>query len=99
MSFKISVVIPTYNEEGNIELLYDKLLAVLNKYNDFEIIYVDDGSSDQSLTKIKEINSRDEKVKYLSFSRNFGHQSALRAGLQKATGDCAMRYVNDNGNG
>jgi dolichol-phosphate mannosyltransferase len=89
---EISIVIPTYCEEGNIFELFEKLLLELNKSNihSYEIIYINDGSHDNSLLKIKELALRDERVKYIHFSRNFGHQNALRAGLDFAKGDAVI---------
>jgi dolichol-phosphate mannosyltransferase len=89
---EISIVIPTYCEEGNIVELYEQLKRELSKseIHSFEIIYVNDGSNDNSLEKIKELAIRDERVKYIHFSRNFGHQNALRAGLDFAKGDAVI---------
>lgn len=89
---EISIVVPTYCEEGNIVELYEKLSIELSKIdvNSFEIIYVNDGSHDNSLPKIKELTKVDERVKYIHFSRNFGHQNALRAGLDFAKGDAVI---------
>jgi dolichol-phosphate mannosyltransferase len=89
---EISIVIPTYCEEGNIVELYEQLQRELTKseIHSFEIIYVNDGSIDNSLEKIKELAIRDERVKYIHFSRNFGHQNALRAGLDFAQGDAVI---------
>lgn len=88
----ISIVIPTFNEEGNIEVLYSQLKDVLSQLSitNFEIIYVNDGSSDDSLEKIKALSQKDERVKFISFSRNFGHQNALKAGLDHAQGDAVI---------
>lgn len=88
----ISIVIPTFNEEGNIEVLYSQLKDVLSQLSisNFEIIYVNDGSSDDSLEKIKTLSLKDERVKFISFSRNFGHQNALKAGLDHAQGDAVI---------
>jgi dolichol-phosphate mannosyltransferase len=85
---EISIVIPTYCEEGNISELYNQLESELKKVeiHSFEIIYVNDGSHDNSLTKIKELTVHDNRVKFIHFSRNFGHQNALRAGLDFAQG-------------
>jgi len=85
---EISIVIPTYCEEGNIVELYEQLKRQLSKseIHSFEIIYVNDGSHDNSLMKIKELTVRDNRVKFIHFSRNFGHQNALRAGLDFAQG-------------
>ena len=89
---EISIVVPTYCEEGNIVELYEQLSIELSKtdVNSFEIIYVNDGSHDNSLSKIKELTKVDERVKYIHFSRNFGHQNALRAGLDFAKGDAVI---------
>ena len=89
---EISIVIPTYCEEGNIFELFEKLHEELSKSNihSYEIIYINDGSHDNSLLKIKELALRDERVKYIHFSRNFGHQNALRAGLDFAKGDAVI---------
>jgi glycosyltransferase involved in cell wall biosynthesis len=92
MSSQLSIVIPTYNEEGNIALLYDQLKEVLNAegIEQFELIFVNDGSSDESLSVIKGLSDRDTRVKFISFSRNFGHQHALKAGLDHAMGDAVI---------
>jgi dolichol-phosphate mannosyltransferase len=89
---EISIVIPTYCEEGNISELYNQLENELKKVeiHSFEIIYVNDGSHDNSLMKIKELTVRDNRVKFIHFSRNFGHQNALRAGLDFAKGDAVI---------
>ncbi len=88
--FKVSVVIPAYNEAENISPLLERLLPVLQSYNDYEIIFVDDGSSDDTLNVLELWHKKNEKVHYVSFSRNFGHQYALRAGIDYATGDCVI---------
>ena len=89
---KISIVIPTFNEEGNIEILYQKIAEVFEQitHSNFEVIYVNDGSSDGSLDKVKQLSQIDSRVKYISFSRNFGHQNALKAGLDNAQGDAVI---------
>jgi len=88
----ISVVVPIYNEEHNIADLYKRLKTVLASLSGFtsEIIMVDDGSTDASLEKIKEAAEADPSVKYISFSRNFGHEPASTAGLDRAQGDCVV---------
>ncbi|TGM62116.1 glycosyltransferase family 2 protein [Leptospira meyeri] len=85
---QISIVIPSFNEEGNIQKIYNRLLYNLKdlKYS-LEIIFVDDGSSDGTLAKIKELSLKSKYVKYISFSKNFGHQKALKAGLDFSSGD------------
>lgn len=89
---EISIVIPTYCEEGNIVELYEQLQLELSKIDvqSFEIIYVNDGSHDDSLRNIKELTTKDKRVKFIHFSRNFGHQNALRAGLDFAKGDAVI---------
>ncbi|MEI7675374.1 MAG: glycosyltransferase family 2 protein, partial [Bacteroidales bacterium] len=91
----VSVVVPIMNEEGNVALLVDRVSAVLEGVASFEIIFVNDGSTDNTLEVIKQLNASDKRVKYLSFSRNFGHQSALRAGLDFAEGDCVVSMDGD----
>lgn len=84
----ISVVIPIYNEEENIRPLYARLSAVCDKLNvEREFVYVNDGSSDNSESVIKSLAEEHAEVKYLNFSRNFGHQVAVSAGLDFTTGD------------
>ncbi|MFC1608438.1 glycosyltransferase family 2 protein [Candidatus Latescibacterota bacterium] len=89
-SFKVSVVVPSYNEGGNIGVITEKLTGILRKYRDYEIIFVDDGSTDDTLVVIRNLAQQNEMIKYLSFSRNFGHQNALKAGLDHASGDCII---------
>ncbi len=88
-SKNISIIIPCYNEEKNIQPIYQ---AITEKLSDLllEIIFVDDGSSDHTLTTIQDLSRTDERVKYLSFSRNFGHQKALMAGLYHAKGEAVI---------
>lgn len=88
---KLSLAIPVYNEEGNIGPLFQRLLPILNaQTNDWEIIFVDDGSTDCSLEKILTLRQKDPRVKAISFSRNFGHMVALSAGLDHALGDAVI---------
>jgi polyisoprenyl-phosphate glycosyltransferase len=89
-TFKLSIVIPCFNEETNIDEMYNKITEQLSRYKDYEVIFVDDGSSDNTLNKIKEHSKIDQRIIYISFSRNFGHQNALKAGLDKSTGDCVI---------
>lgn len=90
---RISIILPAFNEEGNVIPFYDALVKVadseLGDY-DVEVIYVDDGSVDRTLAKIKSLVQKDSRVKGLSFSRNFGHQAALTAGMEKASGDAII---------
>lgn len=93
-SRKISIIIPCYNEEGNIVSIYNKINEILSGYT-IEYIFVDDNSNDETLPIIEQIAQNNGNVKFLSFSRNFGHQSALRAGLGYATGDCVISMDGD----
>jgi dolichol-phosphate mannosyltransferase len=88
--FSVSVVIPCYNEEGNIPVLYGQLFEVMNPFPNHELIFVDDGSSDHTVDLLKEIAAKNINVKIIVLSRNFGHQFALKAGLDHATGDCVI---------
>ena len=84
----ISIIIPCYNEEDSISLIYNELKKVSNnmKY-DFEFIFVNDGSIDNSLSVLKKLSAKDKQVKYIHFSRNFGKEAAMYAGLSKSKGD------------
>jgi dolichol-phosphate mannosyltransferase len=85
---QISVVVPCYNEAEGLGLFYERLSSACSaSAGAFEIIFVDDGSSDRTWTKIMELSRRDSRVVGVSLSRNFGHQSALTAGLSFARGD------------
>ena len=86
----ISIVIHSFNEEANIPVLVDLLRSIKVPDSEFEIIFVDDGSTDETLNIIKDYSSRYKELKYLSFSRNFGHQIALKAGIDYAKGDCVI---------
>lgn len=85
---KISIVIPVYNSENIQKELYTRLVKVLSKCNNnYEIIFINDGSQDNSIENLKRLCLNDKKVKLIDFSRNFGHQSAITAGFEKASGD------------
>lgn len=86
---KISIVVPCYNEEKALPLFYDELKRIMDKMSNyiFELILVDDGSKDGTLDIIKNIALEDVSVKYISFSRNFGKESALYAGFKNSTGE------------
>ena len=85
---KISIVIPCYNEEECINLYYEKMQEIVAKLDtEFEYVFVNDGSKDKTLAIIKELAAKDSNIKYISFSRNFGKEAALYAGLSNATGD------------
>ncbi|HEL1586689.1 TPA: glycosyltransferase family 2 protein [Streptococcus suis] len=84
----ISVIVPCYNEEASIPIFYQAMEAVRLEMGEvFEYIFVNDGSKDQTLAVLREVSSKDPAVKYLSFSRNFGKEAALYAGLKESTGE------------
>ena len=89
---KISIIIPTYNEEESLPFLKEKLDAIMNEMNnyDFEILFINDGSKDKTLELIKEYRKQDKRYSYVDFSRNFGQEIALAAGIDYVTGDCAI---------
>jgi len=87
----LSIIIPIYNEEKNIALLYNRLTTALQPINaHLELIFINDGSSDNSISLIKELSQKDPAVKYIDFSRNFGHQIAVTAGIDFAQGDALV---------
>jgi len=88
-SFLISVIIPVHNEEKNIQPLLSRLNLVLKKYS-HELLFVDDGSSDQTLQLLKQEAKKNPHLKILAFNRNFGHQTALSCGYEHAKGDCVI---------
>ena len=96
MNKKITIVIPVYNEVSNLTLMLDALKNVFTPlpylYN---IIFVDDGSSDNSLAFIKQLAAANSEVNYISFSRNFGHQNALKAGLDMSDADAVISMDGD----
>lgn len=92
MSSLISIIVPCYNEEESLPLFYDVIVKqaelMKNKFDtDFEFIFVNDGSRDNTLDIIKSLSQKDERVKYISFSRNFGKEAAMYAGMKSARGD------------
>ena len=90
----LSVVTPMHNEEGNARALYERVVAALGD-TPFELIVTDDGSRDGTPAILEELAAADERVKVLSLSRNFGHQAALTAGLDHATGDAVVMMDSD----
>lgn len=85
----VSVIVPCYNEEAVLNLYYEEMnrvTGILSNY-DFEMIFVNDGSKDKTLEILKKLSNKDERVKYISFSRNFGKESAMYAGLKNSNGD------------
>ncbi len=88
MQTKLEIILPAHNEEGNIRPIYEEILWALETTDyAFTILFVDDGSTDHTLEQIKELATLDNKVKYIEFSRNFGHQNAIKAGLDASTAD------------
>jgi dolichol-phosphate mannosyltransferase len=86
----LSIVIPAFNEAENIPRLLERLERVLHKLEGWELIIVDDGSTDDTLAVIKKFAARTRQLRYLALTRNFGHQTALKAGLDHASGDCMI---------
>ncbi|MEG1926103.1 MAG: glycosyltransferase family 2 protein, partial [Ruthenibacterium sp.] len=86
---KISVVVPCYNEEKSLVIFYPQICAIAKQMDkqSFEFLFIDDGSTDKTLQVLENIASQDERVKYISFSRNFGKEAGIYAGLKNSTGD------------
>lgn len=87
---KISIVVPCYNEEKNINNFYEEMIKTLEKVKEnysYEIIFVNDGSNDQTEIEVKKVRKTDKNIILISFSRNFGKEAAIYAGLNNATGD------------
>lgn len=92
MSDRISVIVPCYNEQEALPFFYEAIGKIAGKmkqeYNvDYEFVFVDDGSRDRTLEILRDFAKKDERIKYISFSRNFGKESAIYAGLEHVTGD------------
>ena len=85
----ISIIIPCYNEEETIDKLYKEIIKVTKKIKEvnFELLFIDDGSKDKTLKIVKKLSEKDNKVRYVSFSRNFGKEAAMYAGLKESKGD------------
>lgn len=91
----ISILIPAYNEQENLPLIYQKIkenIACLQNEYDFEIIFIDDGSTDETEKILIDLSNQDKNVKYIQFSRNFGKEAAISAGLDLASG-CAVLMI------
>ncbi len=87
---KISVIVPCYNEQEAIPFFYDeivKISKIMENDAEFEYLFVNDGSKDKTINVLRELAKRDERVKYVSFSKNFGKEAAMYAGLEKSSGD------------
>ncbi len=86
-----SVVVPLYNEEAVIQESYKRLKSVMDSLNEpYELVFVNDGSRDNTVFLAKEICANDSNVKLINFARNFGHQTAITAGMDYATGDAVI---------
>lgn len=85
---KISIIVPCYNEEQTVSLFYNEIVKIAKAIKkDFEFIFVNDGSIDKTIDIIKKLSRKDKRVKYISFSRNFGKEAAMYAGLELSSGD------------
>lgn len=91
----VSVVIPLYNEEENVEILNERLTATMKEVGDYEIVYVDDGSIDGTLRLLEQIQAKDDNVVVLSLRRNFGQTAAFAAGFDFARGDVVVTMDGD----
>ncbi len=89
---KVSIIIPAYNEEESLPLLYERLKKLMDSIQnyEFEILFVNDGSKDNTINLIKEYREKDPRISYVDFSRNFGKEIAMIAGLDYAKGDCVI---------
>lgn len=89
---KVSVLIPCYNEEASLPMLYTELVKVMDscKSYDWEILFINDGSRDNTLSIIKNLRKNDLRISYVDLSRNFGKEDAMLAGFDYVTGDCMV---------
>jgi glycosyltransferase involved in cell wall biosynthesis len=89
--FKVSIIVPSFNEEHNVSVLSARLEVILESIGaDYELIFIDDGSYDNTLFVLEHLAQHNPRIHYLSFSRNFGHQAAVKAGLDYSSGDCII---------
>ena len=89
---KVSILVPCYNEEASLPLLYPELKKLMDKETDYEweVLFVNDGSKDNSINIIKELRKNDKRICYVDLSRNFGKENAMLAGFDYVTGDCMV---------
>ena len=89
---KITILVPAYNEEASLPFLYERVSKIMNEVKDyeFELLFINDGSKDNTLNEIKKLREQDKRVSYVDFSRNFGKEIGMIAGLDYATGDCVI---------
>jgi glycosyltransferase involved in cell wall biosynthesis len=92
---RISAIVPCLNEEGNIKPAYARISKALCSYDDYEILFIDDGSTDDSLKIIRSLADTDPRIKYISFSRNFGLEAAFRVGFLHAAFEWCIQYDAD----
>ena len=94
---KITIIIPCYNEEANLNLFFNKIKNIIEKLNyNYNLIFIDDGSSDNTWNIIKEFSEKDPNTTSLKLSKNFGHQAALKAGFDNADGDYVLTLDADH---
>ena len=88
----VTILVPAYNEQEVIELLYERLQKIMTEQSnyDFEILFVNDGSKDNTLKLIQDLRNKDKRICYVNLSRNFGKETAMIAGLDYAKGDCVV---------
>ncbi|HEX6258493.1 MAG TPA: glycosyltransferase family 2 protein, partial [Candidatus Saccharimonadales bacterium] len=93
----VSYIFPIYNETDNIDLLYKTMASLLKKHKqyNYELIFVNDGSRDDSLDKLLALQKKDRRITVVDFARNFGHQIAVTAGLDHAKGDAIIIMDSD----
>ena len=86
---KISIVVPCYNEEESLPIFYKEINKISKEMKEvnFEFLFINDGSKDKTLSVLKELAKKDDRVRFISFSRNFGKEGGMYAGLENATGD------------
>ena len=90
---KVSILVPCYNEEASLPLLYPELKVLMDKGEgnyEWEVLFVNDGSKDNTINIIKELRENDKRICYVDLSRNFGKENAMLAGFDYVTGDCMV---------
>ena len=89
---KVTILIPCYNEEACLNKLYTALADLMLQNNSYawEILFINDGSTDHTLTTIKQLRKKDNRICYINLSRNFGKENAMLAGFDNASGDCVV---------
>lgn len=89
---QLSVIVPVFNEEGNLKLLYERLTNTCKEIcnDDYELVFVNDGSKDSSIAILKSLSSLDNHVQYIDLSKNFGHQNAVYAGMENCRGEAVV---------